>query len=152
MSTEIPLTPPAPPTTREERAAERRRRRRRALGTSGVSTVIVIGGLAAWILTSPGWPTVRRKFFSATYFGRSFGSVLSGFWLDVRLFLIVEVIVLVLGLLIALVRTVRVPVLFPLRMIAVVYVDVMRGVPTILVVYIIGFAVPGLGLAGVPTS
>jgi polar amino acid transport system permease protein len=66
--------------------------------------------------------------------------------------LIVEVVVLAFGLMIALVRTVRIPVLFPLRMIAIVYVDVMRGVPTILVVYIIGFAVPGLGLAGVPTS
>jgi len=95
---------------------------------------------------------VRRQFFSSSVFAHSFGGVLGGFWLDVRLFLIVEVVVLVLGLLIALVRTVRTPVLFPLRMIAVVYVDVMRGVPTILVVYIIGFAVPGLGLAGVPTS
>jgi polar amino acid transport system permease protein len=114
--------------------------------------VIVIGGLTAYVLTSPGWPRVRRQFFSSSVFAHSFGSVLGGFWLDVRLFLIVEVVVLVLGLLIALVRTVRTPVLFPLRMIAVVYVDVMRGVPTILVVYIIGFAVPGLGLAGVPTS
>jgi polar amino acid transport system permease protein len=152
MSTEIPLTPPAPPTSRAQRAAERRRRRRRALGTSGVSTVIVIGGLAAWILTSPGWPTVRRAFFSVTYFGRSFGSVLSGFWLDVKMFLIVEAIVLVLGLLIALVRTIRVPALFPVRMLAVVFADVMRGVPTILVVFLIGFGVPALQLSGLPTS
>jgi polar amino acid transport system permease protein len=139
-------------TTREDRAREHHRRARRSIAISTISSVIVIGGLAAYVLSSPGWPRVRRQFFSSTVFARSFGSVLRGFWLDVRLFLIVEVIVLVLGLLIALVRTVRIPVLFPLRMIAVVYVDVMRGVPTILVVYIIGFAVPGLGLAGVPTN
>jgi polar amino acid transport system permease protein len=141
-----------PLTTREDRAREHHRRARRSIAISTISSVIVIGGLAAYVLSSPGWPRVRRQFFSSSVFARSFGSVLRGFWLDVRLFLIVEVIVLVLGLLIALVRTVRTPVLFPLRMIAVVYVDVMRGVPTILVVYIIGFAVPGLGLAGVPTS
>jgi polar amino acid transport system permease protein len=112
----------------------------------------VIGGLAAYVLSSPGWPRVRRQFFSSSVFGSSFGHVLSGFWLDVRLFLIVEVAVLVLGLIIALIRTVRVPLLFPLRMLAVVYVDLFRGVPTILVVYLFGFAVPGLQLSGVPTS
>ncbi len=68
------------------------------------------------------------------------------------MFLIVEVGVLVLGLLIALIRTVQAPVLFPLRLVAIAYVDVMRGIPTILLVYIIGFAVPGLNLKGVPTS
>jgi polar amino acid transport system permease protein len=85
-------------------------------------------------------------------FRSSFGSVLSGFWLDVRMFLIVEVAVLALGLLIALIRTINTPVLFPLRLVAVVYVDLMRGIPLILLVYIIGFAVPGLDLKGVPTN
>lgn len=151
-STDIPLTPPAPPTTRAQRQAERDRRRRRALVISGISTVIVIGGLAALILTSPGWPSVRTTFFSSTAFAKSFGSVLSGFWLDVKLFMIVEVIVLILGLVIALIRTIRLPALFPVRMLAIVYVDVMRGVPTILMVYLIGFGVPALQLTGVPTN
>lgn len=141
-----------PLTTKADRDRERRRRARRSVTISTISTVIVLGGLAAYVLTSPGWPEVRREFFSSSQFTASFGSVLSGFWLDVRMFLIVEVGVLVLGLLIALVRTVRAPILFPVRIVAIVYVDVMRGVPTILLVYIIGFAVPGLGLAGVPTS
>jgi polar amino acid transport system permease protein len=139
-------------TTREDRAAARRRRRRRSITISTVSTVVVLGGLAALILTSPGWPTVRRQFFSSSHFSAAFGSVLSGFWLDVRMFVVVEVVVLVLGLLIALCRTVNAPVLFPLRVLAIVYVDVLRGVPTILVVYIIGFGVPALALSGVPTG
>lgn len=151
-STDIPLTPPAPPTTRAQRAAERTRRRRRSLLISGASTVVVIGGLIAFILTSPGWPSVKQTFFSASAFAASFGTVLSGFWLDVKMFLIVEVIVLILGLLIALIRTIRIPALFPVRMLAVVYVDVMRGVPTILVVYLIGFGVPALQLTGLPTN
>ena len=147
------LTDPAPPvTTRADRARVHRSRARRGAIIASLSTVVVIGGLAAYILSSPGWPRVRDQFFSSSEFARSFGSVLSGFWLDVRMFLIIEVAVLVLGLLIALVRTVQTPLLFPLRILTVVYVDVMRGVPTLIVVYIFGFAVPGLGLAGVPTS
>ena len=141
-----------PVTTREERVRAHRRRARRSITISTISTIVVIGGLITYVLTSPGWPRVRRQFFSAGEFTHSFGSVLGGFWLDVRLFLIVEVAVLILGLVIALVRTVHAPVLFPLKMLAIVYVDVMRGIPTILVVYLFGFAVPGLDLSGVPTS
>ncbi len=146
------MTTLPPLTTREDRARAHRHRARRSITISAISTIVVIGGLVAYVLTSPGWPRVRRQFFSASVFGSSFGSVLSGFWLDVRMFLIVEVVVLVFALLIALVRTMRVPVLFPLRMLAIVYVDVFRGVPTILVVYLFGFAVPGLELSGMPTS
>jgi polar amino acid transport system permease protein len=152
MSSSIPLTPPLQPTTRAERDAARSARRRRSMVISAVSTVIVIGGLLTLILTSPGWPAVKQTFFSASAFEASFSSVLSGFWLDVKMFMVVEVIVLIMGLLIALIRTVRLPALFPLRMLAIVYVDVMRGVPTILVVYLIGFGVPALQLSGVPTS
>jgi polar amino acid transport system permease protein len=139
-------------TTRADRDREHRRRARRSIAISAVSTIIVIGGLVTYVVTSPGWPQVRRLFFSSTQFANSFGSVLSGFWLDVRMFLIIEVAVLALGLVIALIRTVRSPILFPLRILAVAYVDVMRGIPTILIVYLFGFAVPGLELAGVPTS
>ncbi|HEY6525460.1 MAG TPA: amino acid ABC transporter permease [Solirubrobacteraceae bacterium] len=141
-----------PLTTKADRARDHRRRARRSITISTISTIIVIGGLVTYVLTSPGWDSVRAEFFSASEFGASFGSVLTGFWLDVRMFLIVEVGVLVLGMLIALIRTANAPVLFPLRLLAIVYVDIMRGIPTILLVYIIGFAVPGLDLKGVPTN
>lgn len=152
MSTQYTPSTPYTPTSRADRAQARRSRRRRHIAISGISTVVVVGGLIARILTASGWPTVRQSFFSSSWFSRSFGGVLSGFWLDVRMFLIVEVCVLVLALLIALVRTFAIPALFPLRMLATVFVDVMRGVPTILLVYLIGFSVPALNLKGVPTS
>ena len=139
-------------TTREDRATARRRRRRRSIAISSASTVVLLGGLTVLVLTSPGWPNVRRQFFSSSHFENAFGSVLSGFWLDVRMFVIVELVVLALGLLIALCRTVNAPVLFPVRILAIVYVDVLRGVPTILVVYIVGFGVPALALSGLPTG
>jgi polar amino acid transport system permease protein len=134
------------------RAAARRRRDRRGAAIAALSTVIVIGGLTAIIVTSPGWDEVKQTFFSWPDFKRAFPNVLKGFWLDVKLFCIIEVIVLALGLLVALVRTSRAPALFPLRLMAVVFTDLLRGVPTILLVFLFGFGVPALGLAGVPTD
>jgi polar amino acid transport system permease protein len=139
-------------TTREDRETARRRRNRRQTAISTASTVVVLGGLAVWILTSSGWPAVRESFFSSHVFAHSFGSVLRGFWLDVRIFLIVELGVLVMGMLIALCRTSNVAALFPLKLICIVFVDVMRGIPTILLVFLLGFAVPALNLSGVPTN
>ena len=95
---------------------------------------------------------VRETFFSWTIFKESFPEVLDGFWLDVKLFVVVEIAVLAVGLLIALVRTSRAPAFFPFRMLAIVFVDLFRGIPTILLVYLVGFGVPALELTGLPTD
>ena len=151
-----PIFPPEPPrdgtNRRREREAARRRRSLRGATVAAISTVVVLGGLAALVLTSPGWPDVRETFFNWDVFLESFPGILEGFWLDIKLFLGVEAAVLALGLLVALVRTVRVPALFPLRIVAVVYTDLFRGIPTILLVYLIGFGIPALALTGVPTD
>jgi polar amino acid transport system permease protein len=44
------------------------------------------------------------------------------------------------------------PVLFPVRLITTIYVDFFRAVPGVLIIYILGFGIPGLGIAGVPTD
>ncbi len=69
-----------------------------------------------------------------------------------RVFCIVEVAVLILGLIVALVRNTTTPAMFPLRLLAAVYTDVFRGVPTVLLIFLVGFAVPALYLTGVPTE
>jgi len=137
---------------RLEREAAKRRQARRGQAIAAASTLVVLGGLAALVLTSPGWSSVRETFFSWSVFVESFPEVLDAFWLDVKLFVIVELAVLVVGLGIALLRTSRAPALFPLRLLAVVWVDLFRGVPVILLVYLIGFGVPALYLSGVPTD
>ena len=114
--------------------------------------MLVLGLIATAILTSEGWPNVRETFFSPDDFADAFPAVLEGFWLDVKLFMVVEAAVLVLGLVVALARISRNPALFPVRLLAAVFVDVLRGVPTILVVYLIGFGVPALMLSGLPTD
>jgi polar amino acid transport system permease protein len=119
---------------------------------SAVSTVVVLGLLITLVVTSEGWPNVRETFFDPGDFADAFPAVLDGFWLDVKLFLIVEAAVLVLGLVVALARISRTPALFPLRLLSALFVDVFRGIPTILVVYLIGFGVPALMLSGLPTD
>jgi polar amino acid transport system permease protein len=137
---------------RLEREAVRRRQARRGQAIAAASTAVVLGGLAALILTSPGWPVVRETFFSWSIFKESFPEVLDGFWLDVKIFVVVEIAVLAVGLVVALVRTSRGPAFFPFRMLAVVFVDLFRGFPTILLVYLVGFGVPALALSGLPTD
>ncbi|HSJ74191.1 MAG TPA: amino acid ABC transporter permease [Miltoncostaeaceae bacterium] len=137
---------------RVAREAARRRHARRGVVVAALSTVVVLGGLTALIVSSPGWDDVQQTFFNPDVFRESFPEVARGFWLDVKLFLAVEAVVLVLGLLVAICRISRMPALFPLRLLATVYTDVMRGVPVILVVYLIGFGIPALGLSGLPTD
>jgi polar amino acid transport system permease protein len=137
---------------RAVREAARRRRAAQGAAISGLSTVVVLGAFAALILTSKGWHNVRDTFFDWQAFKDAFPDVLDGFWLDVRIFLIVEVAVLALGLVVALARSSRAPAFFPFRMLAAGYTDVFRGLPVILVVYLIGFGVPALELSGVPSD
>jgi polar amino acid transport system permease protein len=143
---------PQPSERRLAREAARRARTRRQTAIAATSTVLVLGLIVTAVVTSEGWPNVRETFFSPDDFADAFPAVLDGFWLDVKLFLVVEVAVLVLGLVIALARLSRNPALFPLRLLSAVFVDVLRGVPTILVVYLIGFGVPALMLSGLPTD
>jgi polar amino acid transport system permease protein len=137
---------------RLERESAKRRQARRGQVIAVASSVLVLGGLAALVLTSPGWPTVRETFFSWSEFKNAFPEVLEGFWLDIKIFMVVEVVVLILALVIALIRTSRTPALFPVRLLATVWVDLFRGVPTILLIYLIGFGIPALQLEGLPTD
>ena len=116
------------------------------------STLVVFGGLAFIIGGSAGWRVVQQAFFSPQNFADSFPMVLKGFWLNVRIFLIAEPIILAWGLILAIVRSTRSPVLFPARAAAVAYVDIFRGAPAILVILTLGFGMPALRLPGVPNS
>lgn len=135
--------------------ARREVRRRQATArvvVASVATVVVLGVLLFGIVGSPGWPRVHALFFSWHHAQASFDGVLEGFWLNVRLFLICEPIILVLALLIALARTVSTPYLVPLRLLAVVYTDVVRGIPTLLLIFLFAFGMPALQLQGLPNS
>jgi polar amino acid transport system permease protein len=95
---------------------------------------------------------VRETFFSADEARAVFPAVLEGFWMNVRIFLVASVLVLVLGLVVAVARTLRGPVFFPVRLLAAAYTDLFRGLPLILVILLLGFGVPALRLGGVPDT
>ncbi|MDX6374837.1 MAG: polar amino acid transport system permease protein [Nocardioidaceae bacterium] len=141
------------PSERElQRRAVRRRQRAVSVLVAGVVTVVVFGVLLAVILTSPGWPRVHELFFNGFHARKSFDAILHGFWINVKLFLICEPLILVLALAVALARNARAPWLLPVRLVAVGYTDLFRGVPTILLVVLLAFGMPALQLQGIPNS
>jgi polar amino acid transport system permease protein len=114
--------------------------------------VVVFAGLAALIVLSPGWDEFHSAFLNWDVFKASFPDIAHAFLLNVKIFCIAEPIILVLALVVAVVRGLPGPVFAPLRGLAIAYADVFRGVPTILVILMLGFGMPALGLSWIPTS
>jgi polar amino acid transport system permease protein len=104
------------------------------------------------VVNSPGWPEIKQLFFNGQEFKDSFWSILGYFKLNVFIFCVAEVLVLLLGLLIAVLRSLPGPVFAPVRILAIGYTDLFRGIPTILVIALLGFGMPALRLQGVPDS
>ncbi|WP_420823666.1 amino acid ABC transporter permease [Terracoccus luteus] len=141
------------PSQRElDRRAYRRARSRRSSAISAVSTVVVVVVLGLLVTRSAGWPRVQETFFSWDKAVESFPAVLSGLWLNIRLMIICGLCILVLGLTLSILRTLRGPVFYPLRLFATVYVDLFRGLPLILLLLLLGFGVPALRLPNVPSA
>ena len=127
----------------------------RAVLVSSASTVLFFAIIAIIVALAPGSAIVAERFFDPFHLKQSFlgtpstPSVAGAFLLNVEIFAISEVLILILALVIAVVRQIPGPVFFPFRMVAIAYTDLFRGIPLILVLYMIGFGVPGLGLAGI---
>ncbi|WP_177181576.1 amino acid ABC transporter permease [Streptomyces sp. TLI_105] len=135
-----------------ERQRFRRSRKRRHTWISFLCTLFALVALGVAAVASPGWERVDSLFLDGAELRAAFPELLRGFWLNIQMFLIAEVLILVLGLLIALVRVTKAPGLQPLRLAATVYVDVFRGVPTLLLVFLVGFGLPALQLQGTPSE
>jgi polar amino acid transport system permease protein len=125
---------------------------RRSVVVAVLSTVVFAAIIVVAITHAPGWPEVRKQFFDWGEFRSTFPEIARAFKLNIKIFTIAEVFILVFALFLAIVRSLPGPVFFPLRALAIVYADFFRGVPTILVIAILGFGAPALGLSYVPTS
>ena len=145
----MPTSPGAwRPSERElARRAERRRLRVRRSGTASASTVVVFALLGLGLVLSPGWERVQETFFSWSDAKESFPLVLEAFWLNVRIFLVAEPAILLLALLVAIMRGTRSAWLAPARIVAVAFTDVMRGIPTLLLVVLLVWATVALILS-----
>lgn len=131
------------PTRRELYEA---RMRRRSIVIAAASTLGVLLACLVLVPLAPGWEAVQRSFFNGEVFAQTFSGLLAAFVQNVAIFAWCAPIIAILGLAIALCRDVRSPILFPLRLFGALYTDVFRGLPVILIIYLIGFGVPGLGL------
>ncbi len=134
------------------RLAYRHRRSRRRATIAGGSTVAVLGLLAVLAVTAPGWQRVQVTYFDLSYGREVLPGLAQAFVLNVKLFVVAENLILAVALVVALVRVVPSPTFAPLKLLAVVYTDIFRGVPTLLVIFLVCFGLPALQLQGVPTD
>ena len=128
------------------RQAYETRQRRRSTTIAALSTVAVVLFIVLAVPMAPGWAAVKKSFFNWDVFVRTFPGLLEAFLLDVAIFAWSAPLIFALGLIIALMRDLRSPALYPLRLFGAAYTDIFRGVPVILVIYLVGFGIPGLGL------
>ena len=129
----------------------------RAEGAKGVtvavaSTLILLVLIVVIALHSANWLVFKQAFFNGELFWKSFPDIVRHFRRNIEWFLIAEPIILILALLLAVMRSLPGAVFFPIRLMAIIYVDVFRGLPTILVIYLLGFGVPALQIPGLPTE
>ena len=130
----------------------RQGRARRSTLVSAVSTVVLAVVLWLGVTNAPGWERTREFFLDPDIVRLSVGPVLRGLWLNIRVLVVAEVLILAVALMVALLRTLQGPVWFPVRALAAAYTDVFRGLPLLILLYLIGFGVPALRLQGVPSD
>jgi polar amino acid transport system permease protein len=114
-----------------------------------LSTLVFFTVLALIVVNSPGWEDVKHLFFNPKIFREYFRTIGHAFVLNIKVFLAAEVLILIFALGLAVVRSLPGPVFFPLRLMAIIYTDVFRGIPTILLVYLFGLGIPALQLSHV---
>ncbi len=141
-----------PSPLRLQREEARRRASRRSALIAVISTVVIGTALTIIVTGAPGFKAVRQSFFSWHYAKSAFPHVLSGLFINLRVLLVAGTFVLIFGLLIALARTSRSPVLYPVRLLSAIYTDIFRGLPLLLVLLLVGFGLPGLGISWIPSS
>lgn len=141
------------PSSRElERQKSRREIKRKQALIAIFSSVLVLGTLAVVLVTSPGWESVKKTFFDVGYGQEILPLVAKGLWINLQLTFIGGAAIGAIALGLALLRTTKSPTLTPFRFLATAYVDIFRGAPLILIILLVGFGVPALGLSGVSNN
>ncbi len=142
----------APPSAVQlDRIAWRRRQSIRSILVAAASTAVLGVLLVVAVTGAPGWDRVRASFLDPAIAADALPDILRGLWLNIRLLFFCALGSLGLGLVIALLRTLRGPVFFPVRALAVSYTYTFRGLPLIIVIYVLTLGAPGLRLQGMPS-
>lgn len=116
-------------------------------------SVVVVFGVAAYFVTSaPQWPRIQLQFFSWEAIVEAFPTVAKGFTVSLSIWAISLVCIGIWALVLAIFRAMQGPWFAPLRVFAILYVDLFRGLPALLLVLLFGFGIPALNLPGLPNS
>ena len=135
----------------QREAAKRRASRRSTL--IALSSTLAFGFVLVLVVTgAQGYEMVKNSFFNWHYAKQAMPSVFHGLLLNLRVLIIAEFFVLLIGLLIAVARTSTSPVLYPVRLVATIYTDLFRGLPLLLVLLLVGLGIPGLRISWIPNS
>ena len=129
-----------------DRRGFRRRQTSRSVLIAILSTLVFAA--VAWfaIVNTPGWARVQHSFFDPAVVAKAWPRVIAGLWLNIRVLFFAAIGVLVLSIILASLRTLRGPIFFPVRALVAGYTDLFRGLPLIIVLYLVGFGIPGLRL------
>lgn len=133
-----------PSALEQERRAYRARQSTRSVLIAVVSTLVFAAVVWLTVVNTPGWESVQRSFFNPETAWESLPRVWEGFLLNLQVLGLSVITVAIGATVIALLRTLRGAVFFPLRALAAGYTDVFRGIPLIIVLYLVGFGIPGL--------
>jgi polar amino acid transport system permease protein len=157
----VSTTPPGAPLAPEPLPTGDRRSRilggprvegRRAVAIALASTAVFLTLIVVVAVNSPGWVEFSDKFLNRREFLDSLPGVSLAFLVNIQLFLLAEILVLILAMGVAVLRSLAGPVFFPIRILAAAYTDLFRGIPTVLVIYALGLGAPALQIQGVPKS
>lgn len=135
-----------------DRLAYRRRQTLVSVLIAALSTLVLGVLLVVAVTGAPGWDRVRESFLDPAVARDSLPDVLRGLWLNIRLLFFCAFGALALGLVVALLRTLRGPVFFPVRLLATGFTYTFRGLPLIIVLYVMTLGLPGLRLQGMPST
>ncbi|MBE7952703.1 amino acid ABC transporter permease [Microbacterium oxydans] len=127
------------------RALRRRATTRSVLIAFGSSLALAVV-LIVVVVNTPGWAIVSQTFFDPQVALESIGPIFQGLLVNLLVLVIAVVCVAILGTLLATLRSLRGPVFFPLRALAAAYTDFFRGIPLLIVLYLVGFGIPALGI------
>jgi polar amino acid transport system permease protein len=125
---------------------------RRGVIASTLSSLIILGLILSVLFVAPGGASFRYYFFNPHYLWVSWvgdprlgiEAIRDGLLTNIWMFLVSEALVLIFGLGIAWMRMSHSPVLLPFRVLATAYTDIFRGIPLLLVIFMVGYGLPAL--------
>ena len=121
--------------------------------TISIFTLLAVFGIIrSLVIKAEQWPRIKAQFFDFDAIVEVFPNVLRGFGINMTVWIIALFVIALWALLLAIFRSLNGPWYTPLKVFAIVYIDLFRGLPALLLVLLFGFGIPALQLPGLPSS